>query len=98
MGYYGKEYRKRILLGQSGNALMTLIAIQLCVFIIFAFIKVVYRFQYPDADAAVAAYNKNILDWFILPANLHKLGTRPWTILTHMFMHDGLWHILGNML
>jgi membrane associated rhomboid family serine protease len=24
--------------------------------------------------------------------------SRPWTILTSMFLHDGFWHIFGNMI
>jgi membrane associated rhomboid family serine protease len=98
MRYYQKDYRKRFSLGQSGNALMMLIAVHLCVFIIFAFIKVVFRVQYTEAPDALAAFDRNIMSWFTLPADMAKLGERPWTVLTHMFVHDGLWHIFGNML
>jgi len=98
MAYYERQYRRRFSLGQSGNALMTLIAIHLCVFIIFAFIQVVYRIQYDTAEASEAAFRQNVLSWFVLPADLSKLGSKPWTIITHMFMHAGVWHILGNML
>ena len=27
-----------------------------------------------------------------------ELGNEPWTIVTNMFVHAGLWHFLGNML
>ena len=35
-----------------------------------------------------------------LPADMGTYVTRPWTLLTHMFVHDtsNVWHILGNML
>jgi len=33
-----------------------------------------------------------------LPANLTKLLTLPWTPVTYMFMHNGVFHILFNML
>ena len=98
MGYSEQQYRRKISLGQSGNTLVTLIAVILSVFVIFAFIKVVYRFQYANAEAAIAAYNNNILNWFTLPASGERILSRPWTILTHMFVHDGVWHVFGNML
>jgi membrane associated rhomboid family serine protease len=75
-----------------------LIAINLIVFVILAFIKVVYYFGY--GDEGLALFNKNIFEWVALPADLHKLVLRPWTLLTHMFVHDttSVWHILANML
>src|SRR5690606_4445702 len=36
--------------------------------------------------------------YLFLPGSLENLVTRPWTILTYMFLHAGLWHILVNML
>ena len=35
---------------------------------------------------------------FELPASLALLLQRPWTLVTYMFMHDGIMHILWNML
>lgn len=98
MTYYERGYRSKISLGQSGNTLISLIAINLVIFIILQFIKVVYRFQFSTGEAAVATYTTDILEWFTLPADTDKMLGRPWTILTHMFVHDGIWHIFGNML
>jgi membrane associated rhomboid family serine protease len=30
--------------------------------------------------------------------NLFEFLIKPYTLITHMFVHDGFWHILGNML
>lgn len=98
MAYMEKRYRRKIVLGQSGNSLITLIAINLIVFVVFAFLKALYFFKYSDKNAAETFYYENILDWFTLPAGIDKIGTRPWTALTYMFTHDGIWHILANML
>ena len=38
------------------------------------------------------------LDILSLPASLTALCHRPWTLVTYMFMHANLWHILMNML
>lgn len=36
--------------------------------------------------------------WFALPAPVSAFLLRPWTLITYMFMHDGLLHLLFNML
>jgi membrane associated rhomboid family serine protease len=98
MSYYQQQNRHRLSIGHDGNALTMLIAINLIVFVMLAFVKVAYYFGY--GDEGVANFNRNIFEWVTLPADLHKLATRPWTILTHMFVHDtnSVWHILANML
>ncbi len=98
MAYTEKKYRRRIVLGQSGNALTTLVAINLILFVVFAFVKALYFFRYSDKNAAETFYYENVLDWFTLPAAIDKIGTRPWTVLTQMFIHDGIWHVIANML
>lgn len=97
MSYYEKEYRRRISLGQSGNTLMILIAINLVIFVIFSFVKLVYYFNYGNPQGLVS-YNENVLPWITLSADTDKIISRPWTIITHMFIHDGLWHVFANML
>lgn len=96
MRYYQQRRGQRLSIGQDGNALTMLIAVQLVVFVILAFIKVIYYFS--NGLEGVALYNHNILAWVALPANLTTFLTRPWTLLTHMFVHDGVWHLIANML
>ncbi|WP_158069916.1 rhomboid family intramembrane serine protease [Cnuella takakiae] len=73
-----------------------LIAVNLVVFILLAFIKVVYYFTY--GKEGVLIYQDNVLDWVALPASLQVFITRPWTLLTHFIVHDSVWHIIANML
>lgn len=97
MSYYRQENRRsRLTVGHDGNALITLIAIQLVVFILLAFVKVIYYFTYSTNGLEV--YQNSILQWVTLPANLSTFITRPWTLITHMFVHDNVWHIVANML
>lgn len=96
MSYYRQENRRRLTVGQDGNALTTLIAIHLVVFVLLALIKVVYYFSY--SNDGLGYYQRNILNWVTLPASLSTFITRPWTLLTHMFVHDNVWHIVANML
>src|SRR5260221_11546363 len=69
MAYYDKDYRRRISLGQSGNALVLLIAINLVVFVLLSFVKVIYFLRYEDHEAALSLYDKNVLSWFTLPVD-----------------------------
>lgn len=101
MAYHEQEYRKRLSLAQAKNALITLIAINLVLFVILMFIQAIYYLQYNAAESTVTAtmqFNDRVLKWFALPSDPHQLLMRPWTIITHMFVHVSVWHILGNML
>jgi membrane associated rhomboid family serine protease len=93
MGYYEKEYRSRMHISKDGNPLFMLIAINLVVFVLFSFIKVVYYF-----NDSIELYQQQVLNWFTLPADAGKLFLRPWTLVTHFLLHDGLWHAIGNMI
>ncbi|HYC40501.1 MAG TPA: rhomboid family intramembrane serine protease [Chitinophagaceae bacterium] len=98
MNYSEKQYRQKISLGQSGNALVTLIVIHLVMFVIFAFLKVVWHFRYSDGATALSQFNQEVLTWFTLPADLSELGRKPWAVLTHFFIHVSIWQVFANML
>jgi membrane associated rhomboid family serine protease len=97
MSYYEKEYKRRLSLGQDGNALVMLIAINLVIFVLFAFVKVIYYFSY-DQPAADANFGGDIYNNLALPASLYEFVRKPWTLITHMFYHYSVWHIISNML
>ena len=97
MTYSEKKYRPKISLGQSSNTLMTLIAICLIMFVGLAFMKAVWYFKYPKEEA-LTFFNKDVLSLFILPADFNNMLSRPWTLITHMFVHDNFWKIFSNML
>jgi membrane associated rhomboid family serine protease len=88
------RYRKKMGLGQEGNSLIVLIGMLAIIFCCFQFISLVYRLTGLDIEA----YYQNILNWLRLPADFDKMMTRPWTILTHYFVHDRVLHMLGNLL
>lgn len=76
---------------------MILIAICLIVFVGFAFIKAVWFFKYPK-EVALTNYYADVLSWFMLPASFDSFISKPWTIITHMFVHDNVWKVFANML
>jgi membrane associated rhomboid family serine protease len=97
MSYFEQRNRNKLGIGQEGNTLITLIAINLIAFVILALIKVIYFFSYGGEDGAVL-FRDQIINWVTLPAHLPTLITRPWTLLTHFILHIDVWHIIANML
>lgn len=97
MGFQDREYQKKLSLVQARNALVMLISVNLVVFVLLIFIGAIFYFQYNEAEAK-QVFATRVMPWFSLPADLGKLATKPWTIITHMFVHVRIWDILGNML
>ena len=97
MSYYEKEYKRRLSLGQEGNALVMLIAINLVAFVLFKFIYVLYFFSY-DQNVARANFYADFTKNIALPSSFREFVQRPWTLITHMFYHEDVWHIISNML
>jgi membrane associated rhomboid family serine protease len=98
MAYYEKEYKRQLLPTQGNSALITLIAINLIIFVILAFFRAVSFLRYDEPSAAIQAFNTNILRWFTLPADMSELGSRPWTVISHMFSEINFWRIFANMI
>jgi membrane associated rhomboid family serine protease len=98
MSYYQQRNQPKLSIGQDGNTLTMLLAINLSIFAILAFIKVVYYFSF--GANGVTLFGDQVFKYFTLPADLNSFIARPWTLLTHMFVHDtaGIWHIVGNMI
>ena len=76
---------------KTNDALIGIIAINISVFVLYHVVLVFYtlfniRHIFP-------------LDgWLAVPADIDNLISSPWTVLTYMFFHHGIWHILFNML
>lgn len=49
-------------------------------------------------QGALALRSAWVLQWLQSTADLGTLATRPWTVLTYMFLHVGVGHIFWNML
>ena len=77
---------------RNGNNLTKLIYINIAVFILIT-ITAVIGFLLNNQFIAEKALN--IL---AVPASLKALLLRPWTLVSYMFLHKDIWHILFNML
>jgi membrane associated rhomboid family serine protease len=85
---------------RQGNMLIRIIFINSGIFIVIGIVYVMFRLFSPGitlADLNGIFYHK-FLQYLVLPASPFKLIVRPWTIITYMFVHQNLWHILFNML
>lgn len=93
------EYRRprnRLTLGSDGNALVALFTINVIFFLLLTTIEVVYGFF--QGKQGLAAFNTDVVQYFSMPADLARLSERPWTVLTYMFSHTRVLHILTNMI
>jgi len=75
-----------------GGIVNKLVLINVIIFLIFCVVKIFFFFA--DQDASYEAFMR----WLYLPASPMKLLTRPWTLISYMFLHGGFLHILFNML
>ncbi|MEM1321356.1 MAG: rhomboid family intramembrane serine protease [Bacteroidota bacterium] len=75
-----------------GSILTRLIIINASVFVIINLVKIFM---------SIGGIRDNYIyfrRFFCISSDLWHDLTHPWVFLTHMFLHDGFWHILWNML
>ncbi|MDH5475075.1 MAG: rhomboid family intramembrane serine protease [Cyclobacteriaceae bacterium] len=79
--------------GKRNNSHIQIILINVTVFLAFGVFFVFANWSETLSPIYDFLYNQ-----FSIPATNSEFITRPWTIITYMFMHGGLMHILFNML
>lgn len=77
---------------RNGSTLTRLIYINIAVFILIT-ISAVVGFL-----AGNTLISDKVLDILSVPSSVKALILRPWTIITYMFVHKDIWHIIFNML
>src|SRR6478672_4614642 len=77
------EYRTQrpMRLGDDGNALVALFAINVVFFLLILLIQVSYHFS----ERTTGEFNGEVLRWFWLPGTFNGYIRQPWSILTYMF-------------
>ncbi len=77
---------------RDGSNLTRLIYLNTAVFILITIVAVIgFLLNNPFIS-------EKALNLFSVPSSLTALLIRPWTIITYMFLHKEIWHILFNML
>jgi membrane associated rhomboid family serine protease len=77
---------------RNGSNLTRLIYINIAVFVLISIVAGI-GFLLNNQEISGKA-----LDLFSVPASFNALLLRPWTLITYMFTHKDIWHILFNML
>jgi membrane associated rhomboid family serine protease len=77
---------------KKGSSLNRLIYINIAVFLTLTLFAVI-GFLLKNAEIS-----EKTLNLISVPSSLGVLLTRPWTLITYMFVHKDIWHILFNML
>jgi len=75
-----------------GNYLSRLIYINVAVFLILLVISAI---SYLLKNQLIS---EKTISFLAVPASLKVLLIKPWTVITYMFTHKDIWHILFNML
>jgi len=77
---------------RSGNSLIKLIYINIGVFLLISLAAIIGFLLNNPAVSEIS------LAQLAAPASLRMLLLKPWTLITYMFTHKDIWHILFNML
>ena len=77
---------------KNGSVLTKLIYINIAVFLLFKFVKLIMVLGGNTSDV------NPFLHFFMVPSNLSELLLKPWTIVTYMFSHNDFFHLLFNIL
>jgi len=85
---------------RKGNVLYRLIFINIAVFVVLGVWFVIIRLFTPGItlEGLRLSFSDSVLKFLMVPSLPRELLFRPWTIVTYMFTHFNLWHILFNML
>lgn len=75
---------------KSGTMVVKLIGINVGIYLLVGIVGVFINFSgYPGQNGLVAILSAN--------SSIIETLTRPWSIISYMFLHQGLWHLFWNM-
>ena len=76
---------------QQKSMLVSLVKINIFVWLPIAFISLL-------SSLFQSMFAEELLNWLAVPSSIDRFISRPWTLLTYMFLHKDFLHILFNML
>jgi membrane associated rhomboid family serine protease len=88
-----ENYRKRMGLGQDGNALVQLLVLNAVIFVILKFVYIFFLMTGSSKDTFVT----HVYSWFVLSASPEKIVWRPWTLISFMFTDQQIFRFISNM-
>jgi len=90
--YGGFWYNLKHAFDHKDNGLYKIMAINIILFLAFMVLRV-----FLTLGGGGEVY-RSIISFFMMPAYIPALLTKPWSLFTYMFLHEGFFHILFNML
>ena len=81
----------------TGNMITRLIIINVAVFVFINIVKIGFALTHLGVSPIQNGFS-DFLHWFCMSSDGWYLLTHPWIAITNMFLHEGFFHILWNML
>lgn len=78
-----------------GNMVTRIIIINVAVFVLIHLVGIIL---YVSNGAQPSPLFRDVVNFLSMSSDWKYVLTHPWVIFTHMFLHEGFWHILWNML
>jgi len=75
-----------------------LISVNIIVFILINIISLFFFLYQINPENNLIVGISRISWWLAVPANLHSLIIKPWTLISYMFLQEKLFHLFFNML
>ncbi len=94
MNLLQQNSRRKISLGQDGNSLVLLIVLNVLIYIVLTFVKLVFMSNGSTAEV----FEARVLSMMSVPAQPVIFGSRPWTLLVYMFTHYSLLDLISSMI
>jgi membrane associated rhomboid family serine protease len=90
--YGGFWYNLKNAFTHKNNGLYKLLAINLIVYLGLMVLRVFLTL------GGAGEFYKAMMSYLMMPASVSYFLSQPWTLFTYMFLHEGFFHILFNML
>lgn len=81
---------------RSGNPITRLIIINIAVFLVISLLRILLFLT--GNSALLASIVSSVVDNISFPISIEELAFKPWTIITYMFTHIDIFHILWNLI
>lgn len=97
--YYNQSAGERIKrLIQMQPAISQLIIVNVVVWFALALVKLAGFLLEPMGSGGDQLWLDSAIKWIAVPASIPNLITKPWTLITYMFVQEGFWHLFFNMI
>ncbi len=81
---------------RSGNPITRLIIINIAVFLVVSLLRILLFLT--GNSTLFAGFVSTVIDNISFPISIEELAFKPWTIITYMFTHIDIFHILWNLI